>query len=221
MRAIYVIFLITMTLLARENPFFPTSEGLDLPISSNEDASLAKLTKESIKLDSSSRVIKKVTIEYQRLDGSMATKSLDINKQIDWHKPIYISQEIDEQKPKTLEQKTIIEPKKQEQPPQISSENFLTVTSLPQKISLMDKKILLYSSDELERSFVMSEPCRVVLDFKSTNRVKNQNIKLDKSIFTQLKVGFHDGYYRLVFELDGKYKHKLTKKETGYEIEFF
>lgn len=224
MRTFFILFFIFLSLEARENPFFPTSDGKDIAISTNKNQDIEKLTKESITLESNARVLQKVTLEYKNLDGSVETKSLNINKAIDWHKPISITQNQTQQEPpkqvetpsKDIKNSTAI--KTIEKNEQKQNAEFITP---PIKFIVFHKKIELIGSDLIIRNFMMTQPCRIVLDFSSTKELKNQNLKIENSIFKIVKIGVHDGYYRVVIELDGKYKYKLNKLQNGYEIEFF
>ena len=38
---------------------------------------------------------------------------------------------------------------------------------------------------------------------------------MKNSVFTKIRVGNHDGYYRVVVELDGYYRYKLAKQADG------
>lgn len=38
------------------------------------------------------RLIKKVTIEFENLDASLESKSIELNNAIDWHLPVFVSQ---------------------------------------------------------------------------------------------------------------------------------
>lgn len=217
----FLFICIFITLDARENPFFSTNEGDDITISINRVKELESFDKQSIKLDSSARVLKSVTLEYKNLDGSIEHKTINIEKKIDWHNPIEISQ-IKPIKPEPIVAKKD-EPKESVRDA-VKTDPYLSKIepkAIGYSVEVYDKKIKLYGSDKLLREFMISMPCRVVLDFESAKMVKNQTIKVSSSIFTDLRIGYHDGYYRMVFEVDGKYRYKLNKTPYGYDIEFF
>jgi hypothetical protein len=50
------------------------------------------LKRATIAISSQARVIKKVTVEFKNLDGSIESKSIDLDNAIDWHLPLFISQ---------------------------------------------------------------------------------------------------------------------------------
>ena len=41
---------------------------------------------------------------------------------------------------------------------------------------------------------------------------------LAKAPFSKIRMGNHDGYYRVVIELDGQYRYKLETQERDYTI---
>ncbi len=45
--------------------------------------------------------------------------------------------------------------------------------------------------------------------------IKSYIKNIPKSIFTKVRVGNHNGYYRVVVELDGYYRYKLKKQSDG------
>jgi hypothetical protein len=42
--------------------------------------------------------------------------------------------------------------------------------------------------------------------------------KIPNSIFKEVRIGNHDGYYRVVVELDGLYRYDFKKVVDGYII---
>jgi len=85
------LFLVTLflfvSLQARENPFFPSEGEKDIPYTSNENTTIPQLKRATISLPTRARVIKKVTIEYKNLDGSIENKSIELENSVDWHLP--------------------------------------------------------------------------------------------------------------------------------------
>ena len=93
-RALLITFILTLTIQARENPFFPTKGEVDIPFTSNAKTTLDPLKRATIAIPSNARVIKKVTIDFINLDGTTSSKDISINNSVDWHLPIFISQSI-------------------------------------------------------------------------------------------------------------------------------
>jgi len=196
-----------LTLNARENPFFPAKGEKDIPYTSNQVKTLKPLKRSSITLPSSARTIKKVTIEYENLDASVAKKSIELDNSIDWHLPIFISQSISQNKkpPKKSIKKKNLKYKK------IASVKYVTFFSSKKTLKIITK-------DKIIRNFFLATPARIVLDFKRDGRLKSYLKKNINNIFTKIRIGNHAGYYRAVVELDGQYKYKMQKIKNGYLI---
>lgn len=208
MRSIYIILIASLFLNARENPFIPL-DSQNLPqITSNANEQKKPLTSVEIPLPNEARILQKVTLEYQNLDGSIATKSVEISKAIDWHQSIVLQQTklkdnaIDENSTKKTQVQTssIIEAGK----------------NLP-KFKIEQKNIYIYTNDKPLRDFLLTSPQRVVIDFDCPNEVTYKHLNIG-GIVTSIKIGNHDKYYRVVIELDGKYKYTLSKKQDYYLI---
>lgn len=241
------ILLITLFLLintqARENPFFPMEGEKDIPYTSNLNKKTPKLKRATITLPSQARVIKKVTIEYENLDASQETKSIELDNTVDWHLPIFISQSYTEQpterpivkkrivKKATVKKSTVKKSISKKSPPkkviakETSTEKLVEKKTTGKykniaqieyaKFFAFEKNLEIVTNDELLRDFLLVQPHRIVMDFKRESSMKTylQNVK--NSIFTKIRIGNHDGYYRVVVELDGYYRYKLKKLSSG------
>jgi hypothetical protein len=192
-KKLLIITTLLITLNARENPFFPSAGEEDLLVTSNKDTSLPKLKRATLTLPSDARVIESVIVNYKNLDGSKSSKTLLLGNSIDWHLPLFISQNY---------QLVNIEDKFRE----IAKVKYITFLNSKKSLKLVTK-------DKLIRHFTLVKPHRVVLDFKRDSNLKYYS-KSSKTIFKNIRVGNHDGYYRVVIELDGYYK--LSVKETNY-----
>lgn len=198
-----------LNLEARENPFFPSEGEKDLPYTSNENTSLPQLKRASLTLPSRARVIKKVTVEYENLDASVENKAIELNHSIDWHLPIFISQNYSDQSAKAPIVKKSIVGKK-------GVQKYKKVASIKDASFFISKnKFKIISADKLIRHFLLGQPHRIVLDFEKETTQKTHKQIIDKSVFTKVRVGNHDGYYRVVIELDGYYRYKLKKQADG------
>ena len=204
------VFLITVFLFvsisARENPFFPSEGEKDIPVTSNTGKSLPKLKRATIQLPSYARAIKKVTIEYQNLDGSIENKSTELDNSIDWHLPIFISQSYNDQVIKSQVTKKT----------KLAYKNIIKIKYADFYTSKNSFKII--TKDKLLRDFLLVQPHRIVIDFKRDASFKSYIKKIPNSIFTKIRIGNHSGYYRVVIELDGFYRYKLKTISSGYLI---
>ena len=209
------VFLITLLLFiniqARENPFFPSEGEKDIPYTSNEEKIVPKLKRATISLPSHARVIKKVTIEYENLDASVETKSIELENTVDWHLPVFISQSYTEQPTEELPV--------QKQSVKKAALEYKNIAEIEYaKFLVSDSSLKIITEDKLLRNFLLVQPHRIVIDFKRDSSMKSYLKKVEDSVFTKVRIGNHDGYYRVVIELDGYYRYKLTKFAKGYLI---
>ena len=112
MKFFLIILSLFISLYARENPFMPTDGEIDIPLTSNKDNSKPALQKATISLPKYARILQKVTIEYKNLDGSVESKSIELDNSVDWHLPIFISQNYATTSEKQKLKKSILNGKK-------------------------------------------------------------------------------------------------------------
>jgi len=210
-RVLLVSLFLIITLQARENPFFPAKGEKEMPFTSNDDRTHQPLPRSSIALPSSARVIKKVTIEYENLDASVDTRSIKLNNSVDWHLPIFVSQNIAEAQPIKLTPT----PKKKKQITKVEKYKKIATTKFV-SFYATNKSLKLVTKDKLIRNFLLVQPHRIVLDFKKDASLKSYIKKVPNSAFAKIRVGNHDGYYRAVIELDGQYRYKMKEIAGGY-----
>lgn len=233
-KTLLAILLFLSTLDARENPFFPSTGETDTPFTSNENRSKEPLRRATISIPTEARVLQKVTIEYKNLDGSIATKSIDLDNSIDWHLPIFISQSYSA----SVQNSAIAEQKSKKNSPKTISEETNSTTTHTKKesnkaeriskkskiyagnISFLanDKKIKIITKDSMIRNFILTNPNRIVADFSTALDVKNETRNVSSTIFKTVKIGNHGDFYRAVIELDGNYKYTQCKVDGGYEF---
>lgn len=207
MKTFFVLFFLFLTLLySRENPFFPATGEQDIPFTTNLSKELEPLKRATIALPAQARVLQKVTVSFKNLDGSIESKSIDLNHAVDWHLPLFISQSY-------TKEKEVVEPK-QEQFKYLGGIKFAKfyATMRSFKIMTQDSKI---------RDFLLADPHKIVVDFKRDASLKTFTIKNTETCFEKIRVGNHSGYYRVVLELDGTYKYKSTKIKDGYLFEVY
>lgn len=200
------LLFIIISLDARENPFFPSNGEADITYTSNEDTKVALLKRATITLPSSARIIESVTIKYKDLDGSIHEKSIELGNAVDWHLPIFISQNYGG---------TISEPKK------IKKETYTKIASL-KFISLYEskKRLKVITKDKMIRNFLLTKPHRIVCDFKRDIDIRSYEKYIKNSIVKRVRLGNHKGYYRVVIELDGYYRYKVKESKKGYLFNF-
>lgn len=197
------IVLLSLT-QARDNPFFPAEGIKNLPISSNKIKSFTPLQRVALNLPGSARIVKEVTIRYQNLDGSIASKSILLDRSVDWHLPIFISQNFisDENTISTI-QKT----------PEKKYEKIVDfgVAAFYQSGSSMK----IETADRLIRHFMVVEPHRIVMDFKKVADFRSKTKKISGTPYKKIRIGNHSGYYRVVIELDGQYHYTIKHEDKA------
>ncbi len=204
-KVLLIVLFLLLALQARENPFFPAKGEKDISYPTNQFEQLEPLKRATITLPPQARVLKKVTIEYQNLDGSLESKTIELQNSVDWHLPIFISQNYLTQQNKELPRK---------------KQKFMKVASFKYaQFFTSGKTLKIITQDKMIRNFLLVQPHRVVIDFQKDTSFKSYEKEIPKNIFTQIRIGNHTKYYRVVIELDGYYKYKLGKTPKGYVIE--
>jgi len=193
---------------ARENPFFPSVGEKDIPMTNNKKELVAPLKRATISLPSRARLIKKITVTYANLDGSIAKKSINLDNRIDWHLPIFVSQNYlqtqNQEKPATLK-------KEQVEFEKIASIKFIN-------FYVMSRTLKMTTQDSMIRNFLLVNPHRIVCDFRADRDFKSFIKKINRGFIKKIRVGNHSGYYRVVIELDGYYRYKLQKSNNSYKF---
>lgn len=218
-RTLFISALLLCALDARENPFFPSTGERDIPVTTNEDSTQTPLKRAAITLPTQARVLQKVTIEFKNLDGSIENKSIELDNSVDWHLPIFISQSYAENTNSVKQETASATPVVQKK--NVSTEaQYKNIVSIPfLKISSSLKSLKLATSDEAIRNFLLVNPHRIVIDFKKETDIKSHIKKVEGNIFKEVRIGNHDGYYRVVVELDGHYRYDFKKVSEGYLVE--
>ena len=214
-KAIFITLFLLTSLIARENPFFPSTGEKDIPLTTNIDEKLPPLKRATLTLPSTARVIEGVTVKYRSLDGSIHSETIELDNAIDWHLPIFISQSYvnEEQKIAVPKKKISKSSKKKSSYKKIAGIKLISFYS-------KDKKLKVITKDTIIRNFLLVKPHRIVCDFKRDTNIKSYVKAMAKnSLFTKIRVGNHDGYYRVVIELDGHYRYATKDIKNGYLFE--
>jgi hypothetical protein len=176
-------------------------------MTSNQVETIPPLKRAAISLPSTARTIESVTIKYKNLDGSLVEKTLSLKNSVDWHLPLFISQNIAMNDTKVSLQK----------------QKYKRITGL-KFISLYEAKrsLKIKTKDKMIRNFLLTKPHRIVCDFERKLDIRSYSvdIKDENSVITKVRFGNHSGYYRVVIELDGYYSYKTIDSKNGYLINF-
>jgi len=200
-----IMLLLILSLNARDNPFFPSDGESDIPLTSNQVNTAPPLKRATLTLPSTARTIENLTIEYKNLDGSIEKKTIVLKNSIDWHLPIFISQNYGSSSSEPI--KSISKKKKYTE---LASLKFI-------KLLVGSKELKIITKDKMIREFLLVKPHRIVCDFKRDIEIRSYTKVLPKnSIVKKFRVGNHKGYYRVVLELDGYYSYRLKTTKDGY-----
>jgi len=199
MQSKLLFYLLLLTpLAARENPFFPTDAAQIQKVTSNIADTKPPLGSISHALPDQSRILKEVSFTVQNVDGSIETHKIDVDKSIDWHKPILLMQgKNDSAVPSTKNSR--------------SSADFGILN-----LHTQGKSLTIVSSAPLLRHFALAKPNRIVIDFKDEREFSLIEKTLDAAPYVSASVGTHGKFIRATITLDGRYGY--TFKRNGNTI---
>ncbi len=200
------LFFVLLSLWARENPFFPAESVSQLPVTSNSQDAYPPLKRAAITLPDQARVLQEVTVTYKTLDGSIESKSIQLEHAIDWHIPLFISQSYSEP----------VKPKPQQSMPNAQSVNFDFIT-----LRFAQDAVTIQTEDVLLRHFMMVSPHRIILDFTRDANFLSFEKVLTQTPYKEVRIGNHEGYYRVVITLDGRYRFELQNQSDGYRLNLY
>ncbi|MDD2780403.1 AMIN domain-containing protein [Sulfuricurvum sp.] len=186
----FLSLLLLAPLLARENPFFSTNETKR--VTSNTIELKPQMENIHYKLPDQARILKEVTFTIQNVDGSIENLKIPIDQSIDWHRPIVLSQSSTLRSPTSANNS--------------SSVNFGFI-----RFDVKGKILTIKTSDPLIRHFVLSDPNRIVLDFKRDSDLKTEDKQLNAGPYKMIRMGNHGKFVRATITLDGRYSYALNK----------
>ena len=235
---IWLLALVCGLALGRENPFAPSSDINASMASSNVVENLPPFEKQNFKFPADSRNFISVTLKYKSIDGSIKEKTVDINKSISWQDECSIDKiAVPVVAPKSDVSVTKEEPKAVESAaPKPTELNMTAQEPLkdivikplektgPQKqiaykqtkFEIYPMQIKIFTTDEKLKDYSISKGTKVVIDFASQTDANTRKDELDCGAFKTALFGSHGKFYRVVFDLDGSYKHAIEKTQDGY-----
>jgi hypothetical protein len=184
-------------LIARENPFFSANDSAK-NVTSNIPDTAPPLGTLSYNLPDQARVLKEVTFTYQNADGSIETRKIDLDKALDWHKPLLITQG----------------GKSSEIPTNAKSISSAQLQFI--QVASTKKELRVTSAAPLMRHFALSNPNRIVLDFKHVKPFDKEEKVLNAAPYTNAVLTHHGTFARAAIMLDGRYDYTL--KQSGNTI---
>lgn len=196
MKPIIALLLCCAALIARQDPFEPSITPKD-GSHNQKEPKREILQSIDIALPSTARVLQKVSITYQNIDGTIATKEININQGIDWHYPL------------ELVQRAIGK--------SYDSEKRVNIGEF--ELYFDKNKVFIATQYANVRHFVLPNPYRIVLDFDGMDKAINQAQELQSKYVKKIVFSSHESFYRISLELDGQYAYDLTTQRDGYMLE--
>ena len=180
-------------LYAKDNPFMINANQRDFQAQQNNKGK-PYLSTESVQLPSNARELKSVTLTFQNLDGTLESKQLRIDKTIDWHYPIKITQK--------------------EAIRNIARRYF----SLNDFEFYMEGKTFVINSQKhrILRHFLLANPTTIVVDFsRDKGAAYDGNIGTGEQYYSKVGVNAKSDLYRISIELDGIYQYTLKSAKNN------
>ncbi|MFK5882594.1 MAG: AMIN domain-containing protein [Sulfurospirillum sp.] len=214
MKILQLFLLLGVLCFARDNPFAPVENIAKFTQLPKQDKHFKKA---DFSLPDSARVLKKVDVYYQNLDGSISRRVVQIDKKIDWHDEFMLTYKKDLQNQKKAKRTTLLTAEKTQQN---QSENEIKSFKYKGFISFKvgKKRLEIFTKDRKIRDFMVDKPYKIVIDFKRDTNFLTKSFKVDMPPFVSIVLGNHDKYYRVAIELDGQYVYSLKKAKGDYIV---
>lgn len=217
---------------ARENPFLATAIAETESNVTNIITKPSDFTQTSTNLPSDARELDAVIIVYKSVDGSLKQKRIEISASFDWRDTLYISRQATPKNGEVLDvsvtaQGNSTEPKAianlTEGPPleaiatPVLEAPLASADIVAGKINAYANKIVLNTPDLLLKSY--DKGTHIVLDFeKKGNFLTHSREFGSKTPLRRATVGAHGKFYRVVLELDKRYKYSIRQNSSSYTI---
>ncbi len=204
---IFILLLLGTLCFSRENPFAPVENisKSTQPVRQDKQFDRAYLS-----LPDSARILKKLDVYYQNLDGSVSHRSVSIDKKIDWHNEFIFSYKnsgnIKNTRVKSLSPKSTGHGIKR-----YKYKDFIA-------FQVGNKRMKIITKDSKIRDFMVDNPYKIVIDFRRDTNFLTKTFKVRMPPFVSIVLGNHDKYYRVVVTLDGQYLYNLKKDKGDYVI---
>ena len=209
MRITLFFLLLGILCFARDNPFEPVEDIARFTKVPKQDNYFKKA---SFALPDSARILKKIDLYYQNLDGSISRKIIKIDKKVDWHNKLTLTyggtQNIQKKYSAVKKRKTVVS---KDSIKKFGYKGFIS-------FRVSKKRIEIITKDSKIRDFMVDKPYKVVVDFKRDTNFLTKTFKLDIVPFVSVVLGNHDKYYRVAIELDGQYLYNVKRKKGEYII---
>lgn len=222
--------LLPLLAFGRDNPFISTTVADSN--TTNIITKLADFSQTSVNLPSDARELEAVVVVYKSVDGSLKQKRVEIGASFDWRDTIYISRQATPKNGEVLDvsvtaQGNATEPMNitnlTEGPPLEAlaapslEAPLASADIVAGKINAYANKIVISTPDLLLKSY--DKGTHIVLDFEKKSKFLTHSRDFGKaSPLRRATVGSHGKFYRVVLELDKKYKYSIRQNSASYTI---
>ena len=230
MRLLFFLCMSLLLLEARENPFKPVIDETVLPMTSNKIEKAPPFEAVKIQLPVDARVLTSVVVYYQSIDGSIKKEIVSVDRSVDWHKPLILTQEgiaaapaprpADTNGTKTAEKPAETAEKPAQTPAETAKPRKTVFKPFPfVTVEVEGKHVYIITKDEMIRSLHLVHPFKIAIDFKrTTGRFLTRHKAIDFPPYKDVAIGNHIGFYRIVVTYDAPYRYRIEKTEDGYLI---
>lgn len=180
---------------ARENPFFASDPSKGRATTSNIPDTTPALGSQTFTLPSQARLLKEATFTVQNADGSIETHAMTVERTVDWHRPLVVSQGSSSPSASS------------------ASADFDRI-----KLSVQGRQLNIAATDPLSRHFALTSPNRIVIDFVYSSPIAPATKRLGGGIFESAALSGHGKFMRLEITLDGRYAYTLKQNANQISI---
>ncbi len=218
MRIIILVISLFSFLLAEKISFIPSSQAHHVK---NEIKNNDMFDKKYIKLPSSTNFLEYIKFGYQKDDGSIEEKTIDINTKINNKELLVLTTK---KKLDIAENMAKVYPKNTQVSSEFSfADQFKSNDTNLNKIkdfkvhedfsfNIADDTLKIFTKDTLIKYFALPNKNKFVLDFKSEKAFATKDIKIEQGKFKDVKIGSHKNFYRASFSLNSPFKYTMQKK---------
>ena len=96
-----------------------------------------------------------------------------------------------------------------------ASKGKVVFNTLKARFVVRDMSVYIETKDTLKKHFALEHPNRIVMDFKSASDFASKRKHLKGFAVTQIEVGAHGSYYRVVFRVNNAYKYRVENVKYG------
>lgn len=244
MKYLYFLLLVSLA-FSRENPFLPSDVAMGDLNSTNIITKQQAFEQISITLPSDAREIESIVLNYKSIDGSIKSKEVAIGAGFDWRDSLLLSKKaapkttaqeildvsVTNKEPGNTTEANISIPKPSMEALNENNSSNIRAISAPAlspalgtlefdtrvKIAVYHNKIVLNTSDMLLKSY--DDGARIVLDFsKSGTDFLTKNANFTGGVLKKATIGSHGKFYRVVLQLDKRYKYSIRQNKENYTI---